>query len=785
MPHVSGHKEQTGLMSNPYKQAAESMKSVGIKSLSGSTTSSPKGQQAQQKQRESGFKPIRDYNTGPVGSSGNGKWNAGFDDDEEYKNRDSIKNDPKRNRILNEVVEKYNDSWLGSHNEWGDFEDDLPITQASKFGSNLLLRTLSAIWEIPRAKFVDDPAANTYEALQKAGYVDPTGTKKTYALDPITGTYVDPSMVIGSDAELKTFTQPSPVEFGRGVGTMTDIGAVIYAAPNIIKLGSGLTVAGYKKVQNFFKPKEPIKGMQIDDLVNSSVGAQYKPLKYTKKLAVDEIPPEIEGYTGFVTYVGKDGKEIIGTTTRVIRDGKTGFTTSMPRIKYNPNNKKNYLEKTGEELDEVVIYYKNQPSILTDDLGFQPVSYGANTVDNSGVIIKGHLDEMYQINQSFIEGIPIIRSFKQIQNNLDNVIISDYANKSSKIRKMLDAEGITPQSNPSVFKLVNKDGEKVWVPKVMYHGTSRIFTNGLKGDVVKISSVEDSKFIGLTQNLEDTLGYIQSTETLGAGEIIPRIYISIPKFKRTFDVQRNADELNFAVNHIAEQRFNHFTGKKVLNFDDFDTPDMVYQSDAPIRLQFMNPEGLIYVKNVNNNWKNLNKNDWSDRVRFELTRKDYGDAQDGTSISNWQQLEVEMRAFDDAGNITPNHVLQDRGYDSFVTIETTKFSGEPVQNIMAFDPEKTLVPITTVIDDLNPQKHSLFLSQQLQKPNVDYGGKWGTVGQYMHKYTASPSLRPDIKPEETGPKLILELLGDASDTINKPYTPFDNDIEADNFAKFV
>ena len=47
-------------------------------------------------------------------------------------------------------------------------------------------------------------------------------------------------------------------------------------------------------------------------------------------------------------------------------------------------------------------------------------------------------DEIYQTNQSFIEGIPIIRSFQQIQNNLDNVIISDYANKSSKIRKMLD-----------------------------------------------------------------------------------------------------------------------------------------------------------------------------------------------------------------------------------------------------------------------------------------------------------------------------------------------------------
>ena len=99
-------------MSNPYKQAAESMKSVGIKSLSGVTTSSPKGQQAQQKQRESGFKPIRDYNTGPVGGSGNGRWNAGFDDDEESKSWDSLQNNPNKNRILNEVVSKYNESWL-------------------------------------------------------------------------------------------------------------------------------------------------------------------------------------------------------------------------------------------------------------------------------------------------------------------------------------------------------------------------------------------------------------------------------------------------------------------------------------------------------------------------------------------------------------------------------------------------------------------------------------------------------------------------------------------------
>ena len=107
MPHVSGH--TSGLMSNPYKQAAESMQSVGIKSLSGATTSTQQGQQAQQKQRKSGFKPIRDYNKGPVGASGNGKWNAGHDDDEESSAWNKLRDESKdKNRILNEVVEKYN-----------------------------------------------------------------------------------------------------------------------------------------------------------------------------------------------------------------------------------------------------------------------------------------------------------------------------------------------------------------------------------------------------------------------------------------------------------------------------------------------------------------------------------------------------------------------------------------------------------------------------------------------------------------------------------------------------
>ena len=55
---------------------------------------------------------------------------------------DELLNDPKRNRILNEVVEKYNESWLGAHNKWGNFEDDLPITQAAKWGSNFIFRII-------------------------------------------------------------------------------------------------------------------------------------------------------------------------------------------------------------------------------------------------------------------------------------------------------------------------------------------------------------------------------------------------------------------------------------------------------------------------------------------------------------------------------------------------------------------------------------------------------------------------------------------------------------------
>ena len=148
-----------------------------------------------------------------------------------------------------------------------------------------------------------------------------------------------------------------------------------------------------------------------------------------------------------------------------------------------------------------------------------------------------------------------------------------------------------------------------------------------------------------------------------------------------------------------------------------------------------------------------------------------------------------MRVFADDGTVTSNHILQDKGFDSFVTIERAgdelfKEAGD--MNIMIFEPEKNLMPISTVINNLKPQKYSEFLNQRLNKSNQSYGEGWNTIGQYMHKWTDRTSMHPVVKPEETGNKLLLELLGDASDTINQPTTPFDNkELEADSFARFV
>jgi len=230
MPHVPGH-NPGGLMTNPYQQAAESMQQAGLSGVGDVGVEERKKTSEKNPSYvppQSGGTITETQPSGPVGANGNGKWNAGFDDDKESKSWDSIQNNPNRNRILNEVVEKYNESWLGAHNEWGDFEDDLPITQAAKFGSNFLLRATALPFELVSAKFVGDPAANIYEGLQEAGYVDPTGTKKTISDKGMFG-----KLPIGG----MEYEQPSPVEFGRGVKTTAEIGTAVASVPSLVRLG--------------------------------------------------------------------------------------------------------------------------------------------------------------------------------------------------------------------------------------------------------------------------------------------------------------------------------------------------------------------------------------------------------------------------------------------------------------------------------------------------------------------------------------------------------------------
>ena len=90
MPHVTGH-NPGGLMTNPYQQAAESMQQAG---LSGVGDVGVKERKKTSEKNPSYVPPqpggtiTETQPSGPVGSNGNGKWNAGFDDDEEYKNWD-------------------------------------------------------------------------------------------------------------------------------------------------------------------------------------------------------------------------------------------------------------------------------------------------------------------------------------------------------------------------------------------------------------------------------------------------------------------------------------------------------------------------------------------------------------------------------------------------------------------------------------------------------------------------------------------------------------------------
>lgn len=280
MPHIAGHKEKqeksSGLMSNPYQQAAASMQQAGLSSVGDIGV---KEREKISKKNPSYVPPqsggtITESNPqGPVNSNGSGKWNAGYEDDEESKKWTSMYSFPGKTSVLDEVVSKYNQSWLGAHNKYGNFEDDLPLTQAIKWGSNFLLRASTVPVEMVTAKYIGDPAANIYEELQDAGYVSKTGTQNTLAFDPVTGTYVDPSMVIGDDIELKTFTQPSPHEFGMGAKTTAEIGGAIYSIPSLLKFG----VQGVNAVKNIFSKNAKIKPanvLKIDSATTKEAQAQ-------------------------------------------------------------------------------------------------------------------------------------------------------------------------------------------------------------------------------------------------------------------------------------------------------------------------------------------------------------------------------------------------------------------------------------------------------------------------------------------------------------------------------
>ena len=766
-----------GLMSNPYKPGA----------------SGPPGYNYPIKTTSEIPKPITTPDrSGPVGATGDGRWNAGYDDDtNEKKHWDSIQNDKNRNRILNKTVENYNKPWLGTNAEWGNFEDDTKLTTAIKTGSNFLMRAFYAPVDITYAKFVGDPAANIYESFQKAGYIAPTGTEKQYVLDPITNTYVDPAMVIGGDAELTTFTQPSPVEFGTGVKTAAEIGTTIYYAPSIYTLGKNVIVGGYKKLQNFFKPKVPIKGnVVIDDLANQSVGASYKPQKYVAKLDEfpDGIPPEVEGYTGYVVLVNRHtGKEFSGVTTKHPNGGFVTNTNTHRWTdgKYYTGRYDQHFSNVNpaQPLDEVVVYHKNMDTLISRFDEQLPIKYEASTTDNSGVLLHHHLDEIYQNNQSFVEGVPIVTKWKHAENRLNNVIYENYIDTNSKLRIAYDKAGITPESNPSLFTYITRNGVPTPIPKITYHGTSKIFTDGLKGDKVKISSPDGSQFIGGTDNIEKTLAYIMDTEVLGTNIVQPRVYISLPIPKKTFDIGRNNEHLNFAIEHIANQRFNYWQGKKILYWDELNEIELPYQAVHNQSSEWHHTSNAFWKStygeetNIIKRFRTNTLDDWRTMVKEELL----------DNTSNWKLLEKEMRVFKEDGIVTPNHVLKDNGFDSFVTVEHAadplyEFKGD--MNIMIFEPEKNLLPISTVIDDLKPQKYSQFLSEQLQKPNVGYGS-YRTIGQYMHQWESRPGMRPDIQMEKTGDKLLLELLGDAGDVIDKPDTPFDTDTQPSAYASFA
>ena len=158
-------------------------------------------------------------------------------------------------------------------------------------------------------------------------------------------------------------------------------------------------------------------------------------------------------------------------------------------------------------------------------------------------------------------------------------------------------------------------------------------------------------------------------------------------------------------------------------------------------------------------------------------------------------LENEMRLFDDVtgkptqvilqnGKIV-NHKLELDGYDSFVTKEFAKDKSEYVTvnqtNIMVFDADKNLIPVTQYIDEI-PKIEKSPVSGMVYGTE---GQPFSSIGQWMAPVNTMGTDALGFK-LGSDKNILFELLGDATDTINQPSTPFDNDnIELDDFAKFA
>jgi len=712
MPHVPGH-NPGGLMTNPYQQAAESMQQaglsgvgdVGVKERKKTSEKNPSYVPPQ-----SGGTITETQPSGPVGSSGKGKWNAGFDDDEESKSWDSVQNNPNRNRILNEVVAKYNQPWLGAHNKWGNFEDDLPITQAVKWGSNFIFRTMGITYEIPKAKFFDDPVMNTYEALQDAGYIAPAGTPRTTPIYNIETTIDD------------------PYKFAKKTSTGFDIGTAAW---------------GVKSIPTMFNALKNIyKNWTGTTAVAKSKNAKIQPLIINADDIDANALPKIEGKTAFLI-TNKDGQSFWK-------------------------------------------YYDNVDSPL-EQSGVVPLFTGT---DEAAIGVKSHLDKAHQINRSYVDGLPKIMKWNDLpyadggQTILTNLVHKTYTAKNSKLKQILDDAGVTPQNNPEAFQTVIINGEEQTIPKIVYHATSSFFDKGLKSNAKAIHSADDKMFLGVTDNIDDSLGYAKMEEALldpkipQQFQVEPRIYISIPKINNTFNVNSNPFHLDEAATYIGTQRYNHIQGNKRIDWDDaFDYEDQLwYGAD-----------------------RNSSMGQWTVDEHIEAVKLQLSDMKK----SNWKPLENEMRLFDDVigqptsvilkdGTIA-NHKLQLNGYDSFVTKESlfSKFDeagqgylhGGPSHNqtnIMIFDADKNLIPATQYIDEIPKIKQSPF-------SGMVYGTEdqpFQSIGQAMFGLNLQGKDALGF-PLGSDTKVLYELLGDAGDTINQPTTPFDNDIEADNFAKFV